>query len=138
MDDKLQKTLLQLESGRRQLEQFSRQAQMIEAAIAELAATVEALNTLKDQKPGVEVMMPVGAGSYVRGALKDTGNVLVGIGADMSVERKIPGAVQVLEDRKKKLMESLGGINKTIGEMSLRLGELNQQAERMLAQTRQS
>jgi prefoldin alpha subunit len=137
MEDELQKTLMQLESGRRQMEQFGKQAQMIESAISELNMSVEALKTIKGQKQGTQVMMPVGAGSYVKGQVEDTETVLVGIGANLTVEKNLPEALQTLEYRKKKLNETLMSLQKNMGGLAVKMGELNQQAELMLAQARQ-
>lgn len=135
MDDKsredFQKTLMQLEMGRRQMEQLGRQAQAVESGIMELAATVEALKAMREQKPGAEVMMPLGAGSYMRAELKDAENVLVGVGADMTVEKKLSDAVDTLEERKTKLAESLKSVQQTMGELSTKLSELNAHAEQM-------
>jgi prefoldin alpha subunit len=135
-EEHVRRLLMQIESGKRQMEQLNRQAQLMESAMAELNSTVDALNTLKGLKPGVEVLVQVGAGSYVRAALKDTENVLVGVGAEMSVEKGIPDAVEALESRKKQLNDSYSSVQKTIGEIAIKLGELNAQAEHMMGQER--
>jgi prefoldin alpha subunit len=135
-EEQLRRLLMQLENGRRQLEQLGKQAQMIEAAVAELNSAVEALNALSSQKPGDELLVQIGSGAFISVALKDTQNVLVGIGANMSVEKKLPDAIQTLEARKKQLAESMGSTQKMIGELSMKVAELNAQAEALAAQQR--
>ncbi|MBU0761588.1 MAG: prefoldin subunit alpha [Candidatus Altiarchaeota archaeon] len=124
--------LYQLEVGRKQLDQLVKQEQMIEGALMEINSTVDALNTLKNQKPGDAIMVQVGAGSFMKAKLEDTENVLVGIGAGMSVEKKIPDAVQALQERRTSLTESLKSLRKTMGELTLRIADLNAQAEKMM------
>ncbi|MBD3388228.1 MAG: prefoldin subunit alpha [Candidatus Altiarchaeales archaeon] len=134
MDEELRNTLMQLETGKRQLDQLGKQGQMIESAILELTSTVEALKSLESQKTGSEVLVPFGAGSYITASLKDTESVLVDIGAGYSVEKKLPDAIVTLEGRRKHLTQSLQQLNKTMGEMAVRMGELNTQAEAMMGQ----
>ena len=88
--------LFQLDMGKRQLEQLTKQEQMIEGAIMEVNSTIEALNILKSQRIGDEIMVQVGAGCFMKAKLTDTENVLVGVGAGMSVEKKVPDAVSTM------------------------------------------
>jgi prefoldin alpha subunit len=135
-EEQLRRLLMQLETGRRQLEQLGKQAQMIEAAVAELNSAREALTALKDQKVGDELLVQVGSGAFIRVALKDTEKVLVGIGAGMSAEKKVPDAIQTFETRTKQLAESMASTQKMIGELSMKVAELNSQAETLAAQER--
>ncbi|MFH1054816.1 MAG: prefoldin subunit alpha [Candidatus Altiarchaeota archaeon] len=132
----INKILMQLELGKRQMDQMGRQSQMIESAIAELNSTLEALNSIKDQKPGTEVMMPLGAGSYMRAALKDNENVMLGIGAEMYVEKKLPDATETLRERAKKLAESHASLQKSMAELGTKLNAMSGQAEEMMGQAR--
>lgn len=137
-EQQLQKMMMQLEYGRRQMDQLGKQAQLAESALAEINSTADALDTLRGQKPGTEMMVQVGAGTFIKAELKDAENVLVGIGAEMSVVKKLPDAVVTLQARGKQLAESLAAINKTMGELSLKLAELNSQAQEMAGTTQQS
>jgi prefoldin alpha subunit len=137
-EEQIRRVLMQLEAGKRQMEALSRQAQMVESAVGELDSTMEALKALGQEKAGVELLVPSGSGTFMRASLKDPGSVLVGVGADVSVERRMPEAVRTLEERRKQLAESYGSIQKTIGELGIRLAELNSQAEEMLGQAKLS
>lgn len=132
MEEELRKTLVALETGKRQMDQLAQQGQVMENAIAELAVTVEALNTIKGVKAGQETLVPIGAGSYIRAQIKDTETVLVGVGAGFSVEDKIPKAVETLTDRQKKLSESLNSLRKTLQELSVKMEHLNSHAQAMM------
>ena len=133
-EETVRKVLFQLDMGKKQMEQLSRQGQMIEAALNELNSSVETLETLKTLKPGVEIQVQVGAGTYVKASLKDTENVLVGIGAEMSVEKTLAEAIATLEGRKKLLTESFSSVQKALGDLSIKVAELSAQAEQMMGQ----
>jgi len=136
-EEDARKILVQIEYSRRQMEALSKQGQLLESAVAELNATIEALKDISNQKPGAEMMVPVGAGAFVRASLKGTETVLVGVGAEMSVERNMPEAVETLQERMKQLQQSYGSVQKTLGELAMRLQELNSQAEQMIGRTAQ-
>lgn len=135
MDEEgVRKLLYQIELGKRQIEQLNRQSQMVEAALGELNSSIETLGTLKDLRPGVEILVQAGAGTYIKATLKDSENVLVGIGADMSVEKTVSEAQSTLESRKKQLTESFSSIQKTLGELSVKVANLSAQAEELMGQ----
>jgi len=131
-DENLRRLVLQIETGRRQMGELNKQAQMVESAIVEINATVEALKALKDVKPGTEILVQVGSGAFIKAEVKDASSVLVGIGAEMSLAKKIPDAVEVLEGRKNQLSESLSAVQKTLGELGMKLAEMNAAAEQAL------
>ena len=69
----------------------------------------------------------------MRAKLADTENVLVGIGGEVSVEKKIPDALATLDARRQELTESFKSVQKAMGDLSSKLNELNMQAEQMAA-----
>jgi len=134
MDEKLQRTLYELEVGKKQMEELNRQGQIIEQSLSELDETVSALKDYARMQVGTQSLVPIGAGSYVRSKISDTDSVLVGVGAGFSVEKKIPDAVETLKQRREQLAKSLSQVNKTVGELGVRLSQLNSAAESMMSQ----
>jgi prefoldin alpha subunit len=130
----IQKLLLQIESNRRQLEALNKQGQLIESAVVEIDSTVEALNALKTTEKGTEMLVSAGSGSFIKVSLKDNENILVGIGAGVSAEKKLPDALQTLNSRKEELRKSLEKIRKTAVESTGRLDELNAMAEKLISE----
>jgi prefoldin alpha subunit len=131
-EEHVRRLLMQLETGRRQMDQLNRQAQLIEAASGEISSTLEALDAIKGQSSGVETLVPVGSGSYVRGKLLDTESVVVGVGAGIYVEKRLPDAIEFMEGKRKQLLESYSTIQRTSGELAVKIAELNSQAEQMM------
>jgi len=134
-EQQVNRLLMQIDVGKRQMEQMGRQAQMLESAMQELSTTIEALDGIRGQKPGANIMMPVGAGTYMKAALTDLETVIVGVGAEMFVEKKLPDAVETLRLRQQKLSESYANVQKSIGELGGKLSQMSSQAEQMMGQT---
>jgi prefoldin alpha subunit len=84
---------------------------MINSAIAELRVSRMTLDGLENEKKGAQLFVPVGGGSYVKAKLETTKNVVVGIGADVAVEKSLKEAKVELEARiaeLEKTRETLG------------------------------
>jgi prefoldin alpha subunit len=124
--------LMQIEVGRKQLDQLGRQSQLIESAIQEIQLTLEALENIKGKNADGEILLPLGAGAYIRAKLLDTENIVLGVGANIYSEKKTPDAMEALNKRLKKLEESASNVRKTQGELAIRLSEMGSQAEMIM------
>jgi prefoldin alpha subunit len=124
--------LYQLEIGRKQLEQLTKQEQMIQGALMEMESTLEALDALKARNPGDEIMLQVGSGAFMKAKLTDTQNVMVGIGAGLSVEKKIGDAIFTMKARTESLNDSMKNVRKSMGELTMKIAELNMRAQKMM------
>jgi len=84
---------------------------MTNAAITELRVSSITLEGLEKEKKGAQLFVPIGGGSYAKAKLESTKNVVVGIGADVAVEKTVKEAKADLEARiaeMDKAMEMLG------------------------------
>jgi prefoldin alpha subunit len=80
-------------------------------AITELKVSSMTLEGLENEKKGSQLFVSIGAGSYVKAKLETTSEVVIGIGADVAVERTLPKAKKELETRiaeLEKTREALG------------------------------
>lgn len=130
----LEQALLQLEAGKRRLDAMGKQSQMIEGNIADVNMTISALNALEDAVEGNEVLVPVGANTYVKAGLLDKETILVGVGAGVSVEKQRPEAVETLKKRRGEFYKALEEIQKASSSLAGQLNELNAMAEQMASQ----
>ncbi|VVB53979.1 Prefoldin subunit alpha [uncultured archaeon] len=127
----LQEAVIQIEMLRRQLEATTQQLQMVAAALDQIAQTEKALEALSETKEGTEILVPLGSDSFVKATVTDPTNILVGVGARISVEKKLPDAQAFLTKRKESLNKTQDKLSKTADEMAALLGRLNQRAEEM-------
>ena len=81
------------------------------SALAELNVSNLTLEGLEKEKKGAQLFVPVGGGSYVKAKLETTKKVVVGIGADVAVEKSLKIAKEELNTRiaeLEKTRETLG------------------------------
>ena len=79
------------------------------------------LDGLEKEKKGAQLFVPIGGGSYVKAKLETTNNIVVGIGADVAVERSLKETKVEFEariDELEKTREALGQqLNQVVGRM---------------------
>jgi prefoldin alpha subunit len=106
-EEEITRNLTLIEYYKQQLESIDMQLQYLQATIADYQRakiTVEQLNTVDENS---ELLIPVGAGTFVNGVLKNSSNVLIGVGAGIVLEKPIDEAITKLDERVKKLQENL-------------------------------
>ena len=69
---------------------IQQQIELVRASIAEVDALTNTLDDLEG-KDSVEAFVPVGAGSFIKGELKNTDEVIVSIGSGIAVKKDVDG-----------------------------------------------
>jgi prefoldin alpha subunit len=115
---------------------------MINSAIAELRVSSMTLDGLEKEKKGAQLFVPVGGGSYVKAKLETTKDVVVGIGADVAVEKSLKEAKVELEARiaeMEKTRETLGQqYNQVVGRIQDNRGKMEEVSAKLREGERQS
>jgi prefoldin alpha subunit len=115
---------------------------MINSAIAELRVSSMTLDGLEKEQKGAQLFVPVGGGSYVKAKLETTKNVVVGIGADVAVEKSLKEAKVELEARiaeLEKTRETLGQqYNQVVGRIQENRARMEEVSAKMREGERQS
>lgn len=79
-----------------EIEQLQQAVAQLDVEIQGCEDAVESLETIED---GSDVLVPLGGDARVRANVKHVDEVVVGVGADTSVELERDDAVDVLEDK---------------------------------------
>ncbi|MBR6038626.1 MAG: prefoldin subunit alpha [Candidatus Methanomethylophilaceae archaeon] len=113
-DAELRQAISVAESYRQRVESLSRQVQVLRVSLDEVTMASEALKAFKDAKEGDEIMVPVGANSFITVKVTSNRNVIVDIGSDISVEKNPESAIEYMganiaeiSEALKKTMEAL-------------------------------
>jgi prefoldin alpha subunit len=76
---------------------------MISAVITDLTIAGITLSTLETEREGSELLVPVGGNSYVKARLDNPNNLIVGMGAGVSVEKTLSESKEILKKRQEEL-----------------------------------
>ncbi len=122
--EKLQKLQDELRSLIAQADYLRSQIDAVNSTIQDLAAVIEVLDYLKKHGEGKTVLVPIGAGNFIRAKIEKVETVVMGVGGRLSIEASIEDAkkmlderIGVLEDLRLDLLRKLEEINRKINEI---------------------
>ena len=72
---------------------------VLQNAAADLGVAKTSIESLKEVEEGDPILVPIGGGTFVNARLGDLSNILVNIGADVSIEMGLDEADQDLSSR---------------------------------------
>lgn len=116
----------------KQAELVQQQIELLQNSMAEIDTFINTLDDLKG-KDSVEAFVPVGAGSFMRGDLKDTDEIIVSIGAGYAVKKDVEGAKTIVTGQKEDLKDSLDKMLANLQQISDIVGALTNQANQIAA-----
>ncbi|MDK2834582.1 MAG: prefoldin alpha subunit [Methanolobus sp.] len=103
-------------------ELLQQQMTMIRMSADDSAKALNTIEELSNIKEGTEMMFPIGSGSFVYANIARVDNIVVDIGAGISVERSLSEAKEIMEHRKERL-------EKAFENMSASLSKIGQQMQ---------
>ena len=129
---RLNSLLNEMNVYRQQAELFQQQIELIQSSMSEVDALFATLEDIEG-KESVEAFVPVGAGSFIKGEIKSTDEIIVSIGAGLAVKKDADGARDMLERQKEDLKDSLDKTLANLQQCSDIIGSLQAQAQQIAA-----
>ena len=115
-----------------QAELIKQQIELIQASMNEIDALSNTLDDIEG-KDSVEAFVPVGAGSFIKGELKSTDEIIVSIGSGLAVKKDADGAREIIAGQKEDLKDSLDKMLANLQQVTDIVGNLQAQAEQIAA-----
>ena len=115
-----------VETAKAQLEGLIRQRELIQMAIEEHVRARETIKNLRGSTPGDDVLIPIGADSYVHARVSEKTDAVVGVGSGVSIQR-------VSEDAEKVLQSRVDDLSQAFQKVSERAAQLEAFAQEMTA-----
>jgi len=113
-----------------QAETLAQQMNMVQMTIKDVDTALITIEALKGEPAGKETLVPIGFGSFVSATLTNPDKVVIGIGAGVSVEKKIDDAKVLLEKRKDELTKYGEQLNGTLAKIAQELQNIEKVAQR--------
>lgn len=110
---------------------------MANAALTELRVSSMTLEGLEKEKKDAQLFVPIGGGSYVKARLETAKKVVVGIGADVAVERTAKEAKEELEARIAELEKTREALGQQFNQVIERIQENRGKMEEVTAKLRE-
>jgi len=110
---------------------------MTNAVITELRVSSMPLEGLEKEKKDAQLFVPIGGGSYVKARLETAKKVVVGIGADVAVERTVKEAKEELEVRIAELEKTREALGQQFNQVIEKIQENRGRLEEVTAKLRE-
>ena len=129
-EDQIRELISRMQLFQQRMEALQQQASLVQMSLQDMDNALKALSALESQKAGHEMLVPIGAGSYVHATISNPDHVLVNLGSGVSMEKSVADSKSVLQSRRtdleKVLLETTGAMEQTENELM----RLQQEAEK--------
>jgi len=98
-EQNLRESYVMLDTAKAQLDGLVKQQQLIQLAVDEHVRARETIKDLAKGEIGDDILIPLGADSYIHARISDRRDAIVGVGAGVSI-RRTPGDAQRILDEK--------------------------------------
>ena len=129
---KLNELVNEINAYNQQADLIRQQIELIQASISEVDALSSTLDDLNGEK-AVEAFVPAGAGSFIKGELKDTDEIIISIGAGYAIKKDAEGAKVIIAGQKKDLEDSLDKMLANLQQVTDIVANLQGQAQQIQA-----
>ena len=132
-EEELQRYALLIENYKAQLESLENQFSLIQAAILEYTKAKQTLEALKNTEDDIEIMIPLGGGTFTYGKATDTSKILTDIGEGLLLEKEPSEAIKNLDKRIENLQQTQETISKMSQRIQKELTDISTKAQKLLA-----
>jgi prefoldin alpha subunit len=129
-EDDIRELVAKAQAYQQRLDLLQQQANLVQVSVDDIDNALKALDSLEGQESGHELLVPIGAGSFVHATVSRPGMVLVGLGSGVSVERKVSDAKTIFQSRRTELEKVLAETTGAINQVANELMRLQQEAQK--------
>ncbi len=128
MDEEEARISYELQYYQKQAEEIERQLSQLQMLLQENSSTQAALDALL-VAGDAETISPLGGGVFFKAKILDSKKVLVDVGGRVIVEKTVPDAKAVLEQRRKTTLDTVARLEKNFEEVARKIQSLSQAAQ---------
>ena len=112
--------------------------QVVLASVSELRIAKQSLEDLKNIENGNSLLVPVGGAAFINANLGELDSVVMGIGADVSVEMSYDDALKDVNERLEEMEKAQDSIEQQLGQIMAQLEAHQNMAENLSAEVQQA
>jgi prefoldin alpha subunit len=124
-----------VETARAQLEALARQQEIIRLTIDEHSRARDTITMMSSGAAGEDVLVPIGADSFVHAKISDNKNAVIGIGANVSFQHAPEEAAKLMDARIDELNRAFHKISDRMEQTEQSAAQLSEKVQRFYAQS---
>lgn len=106
-DTELRQAIALMESYKERVEALSRQVQILRVSLDEVNMAAEALKAFKDAKEGDEILVPIGASTFIPVQVTNNKKAIVSVGSNISLEKDVSDSIDYMTTNSAEISEAL-------------------------------
>ena len=136
-EEELRKLSVEMRFLEQTAETLQQRIGMVNAAMTDLSYANTALEKLEKEKENTELLVPIGGSSYIKAKLTSHDKVIVGMGANVSIEKTLPEAKVLIKERLEELEKSMRSAQQQFSQIAERINVGRNRLETLLASVRE-
>jgi len=128
-EQELRDNYVMMETAKAQLEGLAKQQELIQLAVEEHVRARETIKQMAKGNPGDDILVPLGADSYIHAKISDNRDAIVGAGSGVSIKRKPDEAEKILDSKIDDLSRAFKSISDKAAETEALVQELTQRVQ---------
>ncbi|MDP6641877.1 MAG: prefoldin subunit alpha [Candidatus Nanoarchaeia archaeon] len=133
--EETQRKYLEFQSLNEQLKQLQNSLLNLDQQLIELRKLQESLESTKNTKVDEEVLVLLGAGTYIKTKLNDNKKVLMNVGSDKIVNKDINESINLIKSQIDELINVHKNMNEELQNNTLKLQKLHQELQTSVPQS---
>jgi len=119
-----------IQVNQQRMDALQQQASLVQMSLNDLDNALKALATLEGKGEDQELLVSIGAGSYVHAKLAAPDRAVIGLGAGVSVEKSFTDSKGIIQSRRTELEKALLDTTGAIDRVAAELARLQQEAQK--------
>ncbi len=128
-EQNLRESYVMLDTAKAQLEGLIKQQQLIQLAVDEHVRARETIKDLAKGAIGDEILIPLGADSYIHANISERRDAIVGVGAGVSILRTPEEAQKILDEKIDELSRAFKSITDKASQLEGTIQELTDRVQ---------
>jgi prefoldin alpha subunit len=133
-ENKLRQIITEIRMMESTVNTLQQRLQIVTASLSELRMAKQSLEDLKDVDPENNLLVPIGGAAFINAKLGEIDKVVMGIGANVSVEMSFDDAVTDVTERIEEMEKARGSIEQQLHQIMAQLEAHQNVAERLSAE----
>ncbi len=129
-EEKIRELIGRIQLNQQRMDALQQQANLIQISLNDLDNALKALATLEGKGEGLEMLVPIGADSFVHAKLSDPDKVIIGLGAGVSVEKNAAESKGIIQGRRSELEKVLLDTSGAMDQVASEMARLQQEAQK--------
>ncbi len=129
-EEQIRELISRIQVSQQRMDALQQQASLVQMSLNDLDNALKALATLEGRGEDQELLVSIGAGSYVHARLASPDRAIIGLGAGVSVEKSFADSKGIIQSRRTELEKALLDTTGAIDHVAAELNRLQQEAQK--------